>query len=154
VVRSDFSCLHTKAEFGGSRSITFFGVLLGLGFLVVVSTFLTSCSTIVTERPRVAPEEEPVVRKVRTSYYSKKFAEKKTASGEIYNPQELTAAHRKLPFNTKVRLRNPRNGNTVTVRINDRGPFVRGRTYDLSERAATELGILRQGVATLEELHP
>ncbi|MFC6489565.1 septal ring lytic transglycosylase RlpA family protein [Nitratireductor sp. GCM10026969] len=69
----------------------------------------------------------------------------KTASGERMNPSAMTAAHRKLPFGTKVRVVNRRNGRAVTVRINDRGPFVGGRILDLSKAAAAKLGFLRAG---------
>lgn len=64
----------------------------------------------------------------------------KTASGERANPGELTAAHRSLPFGTRVKVTNKKNGKTVTVRINDRGPFVRGRIIDLTPAAARQLG--------------
>lgn len=68
-----------------------------------------------------------------------------TASGERMNPAAMTAAHRSLPFGTKVRVVNRRNGKAVVVRINDRGPFVSGRILDLSKAAAEKLGFLRAG---------
>lgn len=68
-----------------------------------------------------------------------------TASGERMNPAAMTAAHRSLPFGSKVRVTNMRNGRTVTVRINDRGPFIRGRVIDLSKAAARKLGFIRAG---------
>ena len=68
------------------------------------------------------------------------YAGEKTASGEIARPGGLTAAHRTLPFGTRVRVTNKRNGQSVTVRINDRGPFVRGRIIDLTPAAARSLG--------------
>src|SRR5262245_44672584 len=64
----------------------------------------------------------------------------KTANGEHANPRQLTAAHQSLPFGTMVKVTNKRNGRTVTVRINDRGPFVRGRIIDLTPAAASQLG--------------
>jgi len=64
----------------------------------------------------------------------------KTASGERANPRELTAAHRTLPFGSRVMITNKKNGRTVTVRINDRGPFVRGRIIDVTPAAARQLG--------------
>lgn len=70
--------------------------------------------------------------------YSYKGA--KTASGEAANPANLTAAHRSLPFGTKVRVTNARNGRSVVVRINDRGPFTRGRVIDVTPAAANQLG--------------
>jgi|UniRef100_Q11B98 rare lipoprotein A len=69
----------------------------------------------------------------------------KTASGERMNPAAMTAAHRKLPFGTKIKVINRRNGKAVVVRINDRGPFVRGRILDLSKAAAAKLGFLGAG---------
>ena len=69
------------------------------------------------------------------TYYGKEFAGRRTASGERFNPGAMTAAHRTLPFGTKVRVTNSRNGRSVIVRINDRGPFVKGRSIDLSTRA-------------------
>jgi rare lipoprotein A len=68
------------------------------------------------------------------------YAGRKTASGERMNPQAMTAAHRTLPFGTQVQVLNKRNGKRITVRINDRGPFVRGRVIDLSPAAANALG--------------
>ncbi|WP_309086316.1 septal ring lytic transglycosylase RlpA family protein [Chelativorans sp.] len=69
----------------------------------------------------------------------------KTASGERMNPAAMTAAHKSLPFGTKVKVVNRRNGKAVVVRINDRGPFVRGRILDLSKAAAAKLGFLGAG---------
>lgn len=74
----------------------------------------------------------------------------KTASGERASPQKLTAAHRTLPFGTHVRVTNRRNGRSVVVRINDRGPFVKGRVIDLTPAAAKVLGISGLGQVTLE----
>jgi rare lipoprotein A len=69
----------------------------------------------------------------------------KTASGERMNPSAMTAAHRSLPFGSKVRVVNQRNGKAVVVRINDRGPFIKGRVIDLSKAAAGELGFVNAG---------
>lgn len=72
-----------------------------------------------------------------------------TASGERMNPAELTAAHRSLPFGTKLKVTNQKNGKTVVVRINDRGPFVKGRVIDLSKAAARQLGFVSSGVTNI-----
>lgn len=80
------------------------------------------------------------------SYYAARFHGRRTASGERYDKDAHTAAHRTYPFGTRVRVTNQTNGRTVDVRINDRGPFVRGRIIDLSHAAAGELGMVRDGV--------
>ena len=72
-----------------------------------------------------------------------------TASGEQMNPAELTAAHRTLPFGTKLKVTNQKNGKSVIVRINDRGPFIKGRVIDLSKGAARQLGFISSGVANI-----
>lgn len=72
-----------------------------------------------------------------------------TASGEQMNPAELTAAHRTLPFGTKLKVTNQANGKSVIVRINDRGPFVKGRMIDLSKAAAKRLGFVKSGVTRI-----
>jgi rare lipoprotein A len=83
------------------------------------------------------------------SYYGKELAGRKTASGERFNPAGLTAAHRSLPFGTRLRLTNVSNGRTVVVRVNDRGPFVRGRAIDVSMGAAQALGFVGRGTTRL-----
>lgn len=84
------------------------------------------------------------------SYYADKFKGRRTASGEKFRQYKLTAAHKTLPFGTKVKVKNMNNGRTVKVRINDRGPFVSGRVIDLSKKAARRLGIVQAGVANVE----
>ncbi|GGD54565.1 hypothetical protein GCM10011411_13140 [Aurantiacibacter arachoides] len=84
------------------------------------------------------------------SYYADRFNGQRTASGETFSNRELTAAHRTLPFGSRVRVTNPRNGNSVVVRINDRGPFSGGRTIDLSRAAAEQVGIVRAGHGSVE----
>ncbi|MCV9999113.1 septal ring lytic transglycosylase RlpA family protein [Pararhizobium sp. YC-54] len=73
----------------------------------------------------------------------------RTASGERMNAKYLTAAHRNLKFGTKVAVTNKRNGKTVVVRINDRGPFIRGRVLDLSKAAASHIGMISSGTASI-----
>jgi peptidoglycan lytic transglycosylase len=75
------------------------------------------------------------------SYYGKELAGRRTASGERFNPGAMTAAHRTLPLGTRVRVTNIHNGRSVIVRINDRGPFVKGRSIDLSSGAARAIGM-------------
>ena len=81
------------------------------------------------------------------SWYGPNFHGGRTSNGEIYNMYEMTAAHKTLPMNTMVRVTNKRNGRSVVVRINDRGPFVSGRIIDLSYAAGKKLGIDRTGTA-------
>ncbi|NNF59127.1 MAG: septal ring lytic transglycosylase RlpA family protein [Rhodothermaceae bacterium] len=92
---------------------------------------------------RIAPGGERAARALRdgiASRYARSLHGRRTANGERYNHDALTAAHRSLPFGTYVRVHNDRNGRAVVVRINDRGPFIRGRTLDLSGAAARRLG--------------
>lgn len=79
----------------------------------------------------------------RASWYA---LHSRTASGEMMNPSALTAAHRSLPFGTKLKVTNPRNGKSVVVRVNDRGPFIKGRVIDLSKGAASRIGLIHRGV--------
>jgi peptidoglycan lytic transglycosylase len=84
------------------------------------------------------------------SWYGKKFHGRKTSNGEIYNMYAVSAAHKTLPLGTFVRVTNLENGKDIDVRINDRGPFVRGRIIDLSYKAAKEIGIVGPGTARVE----
>ena len=84
------------------------------------------------------------------SYYHDKFNGRRTASGDIFNNKEFTAAHRKLAFGTKVKVTNLRNGKSVTVEVNDRGPFHSSRALDLSKAAFDEIGDLRKGTMPIE----
>ena len=96
-------------------------------------------------------EAEPDVwRSGVASYYGAKFNGRRTASGERFDMNALTAAHKTLPFGTKVRVTNPRTGKSVIVRINDRGPYAHGREIDVSRAAAVELGLVQRGHGTVE----
>jgi peptidoglycan lytic transglycosylase len=92
----------------------------------------------------------------RISMYGSEFAGRKTASGETFDPEALTMAHRTLPFGTRVRVTNLQNQRTVEVVVNDRGPFVAGRIADLSAAAARRIGMIADGVveALLDILQP
>lgn len=83
----------------------------------------------------------------KASYYSSRHHGRRTASGERFNMHALTAAHRSLPFGSRVKVTNLRNQRSVVVRINDRGPYARGRIIDVSRKAAERLGMLGSGVA-------
>ena len=84
------------------------------------------------------------------SYYGDELAGNRTASGERFNPSQMTAAHRSLPFGSMVRVTNISNGDSVIVRINDRGPFSHGRVIDVSHAAAREIGMHRSGTARVK----
>jgi rare lipoprotein A len=81
------------------------------------------------------------------SWYGDPFHGRRTASGEIYNKYELSAAHKTLPLKTWVEVKNLKNNKTMYIRVNDRGPFIAGRVIDLSQAAAIELGVYRPGTA-------
>ncbi|MBR2252750.1 MAG: septal ring lytic transglycosylase RlpA family protein [Neisseriaceae bacterium] len=102
-----------------------------------------------------AKNNSPMVQEGTASWYGGKFHGRKTASGERFNTYALTAAHRTLPMNTRLRVTNLSNGKSVIVRVNDRGPYVGKRVIDLSYSAANELGFVKRGVTKvrLERLH-
>ena len=91
----------------------------------------------------------------QASWYGGRFHGRKTASGERFDQHALTAAHRSLPFGTRVKVTNLNNQQSVVVRINDRGPYARSRLIDVSNKAARQLGMLKSGVAPvrIERLH-
>jgi len=99
------------------------------------------------------PVEAPATTRLGSgtaSYYANKFHGRRTANGESFDNGAMTAAHRTLPFGSIVRVTNPANGRSVVVRINDRGPFTRGRMIDVSRAAAEELGLITRGHATVD----
>jgi rare lipoprotein A len=99
--------------------------------------YLCSCARKITETGKA-------------SFYADKFEGRKTASGEVFKQGKLTAAHRTLPFGTKVKVVNLANGRSVNVTVNDRGPFVAGRMIDLSKKAANKIGMVGAGVASVQ----
>jgi rare lipoprotein A len=88
----------------------------------------------------------------KASFYDMKYQSRKTASGEIFNQSAKTAAHRTLPFGSNVKVTNVANGKSVVVKINDRGPFVKGRVIDLSQSAFNSIGDLRAGLIDVKIL--
>lgn len=96
--------------------------------------------------PGAGPDTDFTSQTGLASFYADRFDGRQTASGEIFDQEKLTAAHKTLPFDTKVRVTNQANGKQVMVRINDRGPFVEGRIIDLSLAAARRLDFVQQGV--------
>lgn len=96
------------------------------------------------------PHSQGFSQRGKASWYGKKFHGRKTANGEIYNMYAMTAAHKTLPLGTCVRVKNLQNNKEIDVRINDRGPFVRGRIIDLSFTGAKKLGIVGPGTALVQ----
>jgi len=115
------------------------------GIIGLVFAFTTSCSVTRKTTPTVFKKE------VKATYYHSKFDRKRTASGEKFHNSRMTAAHRTLPFGTVVEVVNKKNKKTVQVKINDRGPFTKGREIDLSQKAFKQLGASKgEGVITVD----
>jgi len=118
---------------------------LGLRVFLPLLLFSIGCTQTTAVKPRVSYEPQTII----ASFYGDQHAGLKTANGEIFDPEALTCAHRSYPFGTVIKATNPKNGKSVHVRVNDRGPYVRDRSLDLSKRAAREIGIDQEGVATV-----
>lgn len=123
-------------------------VRLGQGVASVdalpVSAFPSTGEARANTRPGPTPSESPMASG-EASFYGRELAGNLTANGEIFDPARLTAAHRTLPMGSKVRVTNVRNGESVVVRINDRGPYFGNRVIDLSTAAARTIGLIRSG---------
>ena len=111
----------------------FFRITVGFFFCI----YVFSCSPKISETGKA-------------SFYADKFNGRKTASGERFSNHKKTAAHKTLPFGTKVKVTNIANGRSVKVRINDRGPFVAGRSIDLSKKAARKIRMINEGVGNVQ----
>jgi rare lipoprotein A len=119
--------------------------------LVITSALgLSSCSSVPIHQS--ANTQRSAFEKGQASWYGKRFQGRPTASGEKFDATQFTAAHRTLPFGTMVEVRSVATGQSVMVRINDRGPSRRSRILDLSEAAASELGMISKGEDTVELL--
>ena len=130
---------------------------------LMVLAIVAGCATVTSSKPDREPSPRPYKvdgkwyqprshahgfrQKGVASWYGKKFHGRKTSNGETYDMYGISAAHKTLPFNTVVRVHNLDNGKKLDVRINDRGPFVRGRIIDLSYGAAQKLGLVGPGTA-------
>jgi rare lipoprotein A len=115
--------------------------------LAFVFFFFFSTSVIVAHNDSLSSDEERLkIQEGTASYYGKRFHNRKTANGEIFNMTELTAAHKHLPFGTMLKVTNLKNGREVWVRINDRLPQSSKRVIDLSRGAAEELEMVRDGI--------
>ena len=152
------------SPFSGSslpETLLRFIVLAGVVFSLVFPASLSKAQAKkvpATQRPYVIdsktyypiPSSEGYTKQGIASWYGPGFHGHKTSNGEIYNMHEMTAAHKLLPMNTMLLVHNLENDRKVVVRVNDRGPFVRGRIIDLSHTAAKALGILKQGTMQVE----
>lgn len=96
-----------------------------------------------------AAQTELLLESGKASFYHDKFVGRKTANGERFSQKKYTCAHRTLPFGTKLKVTNLKNGKTVFVTVNDRGPFSKGRVLDLSKKAASELDFVKDGVTNV-----
>ena len=115
--------------------------------LVWVSLLIASCSSVPMKSP---PELIGYIETGKASFYAMKYQFRKTASGERFNQLSNTAAHKKLPFGTNVKVTNIKNGKSVVVKINDRGPFVKGRIIDLSRSAFNSIDNTASGVINVK----
>jgi rare lipoprotein A len=137
--------MKMKKFFDAKFSKSFLAVLILMGLAAATSLGNNPDNqSPLSAKATVAPETGIA------SYYGEKYHGRQTANGEIFNMNELTAAHPKLKFGTKVKVTHLANQRSVTVRINDRGPFVKGRVIDLSQAAAEELQMIRAGLAEVK----
>jgi rare lipoprotein A len=122
----------------------FFGLILfSLGFALQAKSEKTASNGRGEKQADVSSQQ----MRGSVSFYGQAFAGRKTASGERFDPQALTMAHRSLPFGTWVRVSHLKNKKSVIVRVNDRGPFVKSRLGDVSLAAARQIGMVRAGIA-------
>jgi peptidoglycan lytic transglycosylase len=126
-----------------------FCFIIPMVILVTAFTGCVSAPRFTSSRPSTQPAvgSYSMVEEGIASYYGSEFDGRPTSSGEIFDKDQLTAAHRTFPFNTKLKVTNLANGRSVVVRVNDRGPFVTGRIIDLSYGAAKEIQLLGTGTA-------
>ncbi|HEX8659928.1 MAG TPA: septal ring lytic transglycosylase RlpA family protein [Hymenobacter sp.] len=120
-----------------------------LFFLLILMSASAHATNPGTTKPATAPSNTTTVMRGRASWYGKYFQGRRTTSGERYNRFKYTCAHKTLPFGTRLRVTNVKNGKSVVVRVSDRGPYRHERIIDLSEIAARPLGITSCGAATV-----
>ena len=123
-------------------------VIFVLGLFISLLLLIHGCA--VTEKPSQQSRKFEYKKMGIASYYGKKFQSRKTASGEIFNNNLMTAAHRTLPFGTHVVVTNVNNGKSVKVKINDRGPFIKKRIIDLTKAAFTKIEDVDKGLTKVE----
>ncbi len=137
-------------------------LIQSISFIMVGTLFLNACGTTssilessVQDSPSAQSDftvlkSSPKTTIGKASWYGRRFHKRRTASGERFNMYDYTAAHRTLPFGSRLQVRNLKTGKAVFVRVNDRGPLSRTRLIDLSYAAGRELGILKSGLATVQ----
>jgi rare lipoprotein A len=113
--------------------------------LLVPALLLGGCTWLLPTAPLCAQSGTADSKTVTASFYSTRYDGRRTASGERFSSSALTCAHRELPFGTKVKLTNVANSRSVVVRVNDRGPFVKGWEISVTRQAARRLGFLKAG---------
>jgi rare lipoprotein A len=113
--------------------------------VVAITIVLAACSS----APPPQPQPSDTLRGV-ASWYGQEYAGRTTANGEIFDPWQMTAAHRTLPFGTVLDVTNTKNGQTVRVRVNDRGPYINDRLIDISYAAAAKIGLVEPGVGDVQ----
>jgi len=122
---------------------SFISKIVSIKSLLLILTFISINTN------KGANNEELKIQTGKASFYAGKFHGRKTASGELFDKYDFTCAHKSLPFGTKLKITNPDNLKSVIVKVNDRGPFVKGRIVDLSLSAAQAIGIVQQGVGNV-----
>jgi rare lipoprotein A len=123
-------------------------VIFVFTLFITLLSFVNGCSS--HKKPTPQPEDFEYKKIGIASYYAKKFQSRKTASGEIFNNNLMTAAHKALPFGTNVVVKNLNNGKSVKVTINDRGPFIKKRIIDLTRAAFSKIENIDKGVTKVE----
>lgn len=101
-------------------------------------------------KPKEETKKEKLYQKGIASFYGERWNGRKTANGEIFDTEKLTAAHKYLPFGTKVKITNSKNGKSVIVRINDRGPYIKGRVIDLTKAAFRQIEDIQTGITKVK----
>ena len=117
--------------------------IIALVLILMTLSIFPGCAPYKPPKPH--PELIGYTETGRASYYALKFQFRRTASGETFNNLAMTAAHKTLPFGSKVLVTNVKNGKSVTVTINDRGPFIKGRIIDLPRNAFSKIGNTKSG---------
>jgi rare lipoprotein A len=125
-------------------------VLRFVAAMMMILPLQSGCSKRTQVRPPLATPADVGVQVGMASWYGQPYHGRRAASGEIYDMEKLTAAHRTLPFGTRVRVENLENGRNIELRINDRGPFVEDRIIDVSRAGARALGMLGTGTARVQ----